>query len=53
MRATLMYWAARSVGINARVYVGSWQDWQRDSAKSDRQASSSVCSFCPPVDLLS
>jgi thiosulfate/3-mercaptopyruvate sulfurtransferase len=31
MRASLMYWAARSVGINARVYVGSWQDWQRDS----------------------
>src|SRR5207244_2695059 len=31
MRASLMYWAARSVGIPARVYVGSWQDWQRDS----------------------
>ena len=31
MRASLMYWAARSVGIPARVYVGSWQDWRRDS----------------------
>ena len=31
MRASLMYWAARSVGINARVYVGSWNDWSRDS----------------------
>jgi len=31
MRASLMYWAARAVGIPARVYVGSWQDWQRDS----------------------
>ena len=30
MRASLMYWAARSVGVPARVYVGSWQDWQRD-----------------------
>ena len=32
MRASLMYWAARTAGIPARVYVGSWQDWQRDSA---------------------
>jgi thiosulfate/3-mercaptopyruvate sulfurtransferase len=32
MRASLMYWAARSVGVPARVYVGSWQDWQRDSS---------------------
>jgi len=31
MRASLMYWAARSVGTPARVYVGSWQDWSRDS----------------------
>ncbi|HTK29798.1 MAG TPA: rhodanese-like domain-containing protein [Vicinamibacterales bacterium] len=31
MRASLMYWAARSVGIPARVYVGSYQDWRRDS----------------------
>ena len=31
MRASLMYWAAQSVGIPARVYVGSWQDWRRDS----------------------
>ena len=31
MRASLMYWAARSVGVPARVYVGSWQDWRRDS----------------------
>jgi thiosulfate/3-mercaptopyruvate sulfurtransferase len=32
MRASLMYWAARSVGVNARVYIGSWQDWSRDSS---------------------
>ena len=32
MRASLMYWAARTAGIPARVYVGSWQDWQRDSS---------------------
>jgi thiosulfate/3-mercaptopyruvate sulfurtransferase len=32
MRASLMYWAARSVGLPARVYVGSWQDWQRDAS---------------------
>jgi thiosulfate/3-mercaptopyruvate sulfurtransferase len=31
MRASLMYWAARSVGTPARVYVGSWQDWSSDS----------------------
>jgi thiosulfate/3-mercaptopyruvate sulfurtransferase len=31
MRASLMYWAARAVGQPARVYVGSWQDWSRDS----------------------
>jgi thiosulfate/3-mercaptopyruvate sulfurtransferase len=32
MRASLMYWAARSVGTPSRVYLGSWQDWRRDSA---------------------
>ena len=32
MRASLMYWAARSVGTPARVYLGSWQEWRRDSA---------------------
>ena len=31
MRASLMYWAAKAAGLNARVYVGSWQDWQRES----------------------
>ena len=31
MRASLMYWAARATGVSARVYVGSWQDWQRNS----------------------
>ena len=29
MRASLMYWAARAAGVNARVYVGSFTDWQR------------------------
>jgi 3-mercaptopyruvate sulfurtransferase SseA len=27
MRASLMGWAVRSVGIPARIYLGSWQDW--------------------------
>ena len=31
LRASLMYWAARTAGIPARVYLGSWADWQRDS----------------------
>jgi thiosulfate/3-mercaptopyruvate sulfurtransferase len=31
MRASLMYWAAKSVDLPARVYVGSWQDWARNS----------------------
>ena len=30
MRASLMYWAARVAGLPARVYVGSYSDWQRD-----------------------
>jgi thiosulfate/3-mercaptopyruvate sulfurtransferase len=32
MRASLMYWAVRAAGMPVRVYVGSWQDWQRDSS---------------------
>ena len=31
MRASLMAWAASSLGIDARVYVGSWQDWRQDA----------------------
>ena len=31
MRASLMYWAARAVGLSARVYVGSFEDWRRNS----------------------
>ena len=31
MRASLMYWAARAAGVPARVYVGSFTDWQRNS----------------------
>jgi thiosulfate/3-mercaptopyruvate sulfurtransferase len=31
MRASLMYWAARAVGVPVRVYVGSYSDWKRDS----------------------
>jgi thiosulfate/3-mercaptopyruvate sulfurtransferase len=31
MRASLMYFAARAAGVPARVYVGSWQDWSKDS----------------------
>jgi thiosulfate/3-mercaptopyruvate sulfurtransferase len=29
MRASLMYWAAKSAGIPAHVYMGSWQDWSK------------------------
>jgi thiosulfate/3-mercaptopyruvate sulfurtransferase len=28
MRASLMYFAARHVGLDARVYVGSYEDWR-------------------------
>jgi thiosulfate/3-mercaptopyruvate sulfurtransferase len=31
MRASLMYWAARAAGVPARVYVGSFTDWQSNS----------------------
>jgi len=31
MRASLMGWAARSVDVPARIYIGSWQDWSSDS----------------------
>jgi thiosulfate/3-mercaptopyruvate sulfurtransferase len=31
MRASLMYWAAKSVGLPARIYVGSWRDWSSNS----------------------
>jgi len=32
MRASLMGWAARSVaGLPTKIYIGSWQDWSRDS----------------------
>jgi thiosulfate/3-mercaptopyruvate sulfurtransferase len=31
MRASLMYFAARYAGIPAQVYVGSFEDWQRQS----------------------
>ena len=32
MRGSLMYFAAKLVGLPARVYVGSWQDWKTDAA---------------------
>ncbi len=31
MRASLLYWAAKAAGVPARVYVGSFNDWQRNS----------------------
>jgi thiosulfate/3-mercaptopyruvate sulfurtransferase len=31
LRASLMYWAAHAAGFPVRVYLGSWQDWQRDA----------------------
>jgi thiosulfate/3-mercaptopyruvate sulfurtransferase len=30
MRASLMAWAAKSVGVPAKIYLGSWQDWSSD-----------------------
>jgi thiosulfate/3-mercaptopyruvate sulfurtransferase len=33
MRASLMGWAARAVaGAQTKIYLGSWQDWSKDSA---------------------
>ena len=32
MRGSLMFFAAKVVGLPARVYVGSWQDWRSDAA---------------------
>ena len=29
MRASLMYWAAKSAGVPAHLYLGSWEDWRR------------------------
>jgi|SRR5581483_10519218 len=31
MRASLMAWAARAVGVPAKIYIGSWQDWSADA----------------------
>lgn len=31
MRASLMAWAARTVGMPAKIYIGSWQDWSADA----------------------
>lgn len=31
MRASLMAWAARSVGVPTKIYIGSWQDWSKDA----------------------
>lgn len=31
LRASLMGWAARAVGVPTRIYLGSWQDWSKDS----------------------
>ena len=31
MRASLMGWAVQSVGLPVKIYIGSWQDWSRDS----------------------
>lgn len=32
LRASLMAWAVQSVGLPVRIYIGSWQDWSRDSS---------------------
>ncbi len=26
-----MAWAARTVGMPAKIYIGSWQDWSADA----------------------
>lgn len=31
MRASLMAWAAKSVGVPTKIYLGSWQDWSHDA----------------------
>ena len=31
MRASLMAWAAKSVGVPTKIYIGSWQDWSHDA----------------------
>jgi len=31
MRASVMGWLAKSVGVPTRIYIGSWQDWSRDA----------------------
>ena len=31
MRASLMYFAAKAAGVPVRVYLGSWQEWSKDS----------------------
>ena len=31
MRASLMYFAARYIGVSSRVYLGSWNDWSRQT----------------------
>jgi thiosulfate/3-mercaptopyruvate sulfurtransferase len=36
MRASLMYWAARTAGFDARVYLGSWEDWHRGNNPTAR-----------------
>jgi thiosulfate/3-mercaptopyruvate sulfurtransferase len=32
MRASLMYFVARAIGLPARVYLGSWDDWKTDAS---------------------
>jgi thiosulfate/3-mercaptopyruvate sulfurtransferase len=32
MRASLMYFVATAIGLPARVYLGSWDDWKSDAA---------------------
>jgi thiosulfate/3-mercaptopyruvate sulfurtransferase len=32
MRASLMGWAAQAAGLPVKIYIGSWQDWSRDSS---------------------
>jgi thiosulfate/3-mercaptopyruvate sulfurtransferase len=32
MRASLMYFIATAIGLPARVYLGSWDDWKSDAA---------------------
>ena len=36
LRASVLYFAAKYAGLDARDYVGSWSDWQRKGLPVER-----------------